>query len=75
MAGIFGSARKKEYTVLGATVNLAKRLENLARADQILVCGETARIVDHFVKLEKVTSPVIRGFARAPEVYSVLGKK
>jgi class 3 adenylate cyclase len=75
MAGIFGSPRKKEYTVLGATVNLAKRLENLARANQILICGETARIVDNFVNLEKVPSPVIRGFAKPQDVYSVLGKK
>jgi adenylate cyclase len=75
MAGIFGSPRKKEYTVLGATVNLASRLENLARANQILVCGETARIVDNLVNLEKVPSPVIRGLANPPDVYSVLGKK
>jgi len=75
MAGIFGSPRKKEYTVLGATVNLASRLENLARANQILICGETARIVDNFVNLEKVPSPVIRGFAKPPDVYSILGKK
>jgi adenylate cyclase len=75
MAGIFGSPRKKEYTVFGATVNLASRLENLARADQILVCGETARLVENLVTLEKVPSPVIRGLARPPDVYSVLGKK
>jgi class 3 adenylate cyclase len=75
MAGIFGSPRKKEYTVLGATVNLASRLENLARANQILICGETARIVENFVNLEKVPSPVIRGLAQSPDVFSVLGKK
>ena len=75
MAGIFGSSRKKEYTVLGATVNLAARLENIARADQILICGETARLVEDIVRMEKVESPVIRGFARPPDVYGVLGKK
>ncbi|MBU1743313.1 MAG: response regulator [Proteobacteria bacterium] len=75
MAGIFGSSRKREYTVLGATVNLASRLENLARANQILICGETARIVDNLVNLEKAPSPVIRGLAKPPEVYSVLGRK
>lgn len=75
MAGIFGSSRKKEYTVLGAPVNLASRLENIAQADQILVCGETAGFVEGIVHLEKVEAPVIRGFARPPEVYSVMGKK
>jgi adenylate cyclase len=75
MAGIFGSARKKEYTVFGATVNLASRLEKLARADQILICGETARLVENLVNLEKIPSPVIRGLAKPPDVYSVLRKK
>ena len=75
MAGIFGSVRKKEYTVLGATVNLAARLEKIARADQILICGETARLVEDIVRMEKIESPVIRGFARPPEVYDVIGKK
>lgn len=75
MAGIFGSSRKKEYTVLGATVNLAARLENIALADQILICGETARLVEDMVRMKKVQSPLIRGFARPPDVYAVLGKK
>jgi adenylate cyclase len=75
MAGVFGSSRKKEYTAFGAPVNLASRLEGLARADQILVCGETARRVDKFVHLEKVDAPVLQGFACTHEVYSVLGRK
>jgi class 3 adenylate cyclase len=75
MAGIFGSPRKKEYTVLGATVNLASRLEKLAGADQILICGETARLVENLVRMEEIPSPFIRGLARPPEVFSVLGKR
>jgi adenylate cyclase len=72
MAGIFGSSRKKEYTVLGAPVNLASRLESIARADQILICGQTADLVQGIVQLEKAEIPIIRGFARPPEVYRVL---
>ncbi len=75
MAGIFGSSRKKEYTAFGAPVNLASRLENLAQADQILICGETARLVANFVQLEKITGSTINGVAHHPEVFSVLGKK
>jgi adenylate cyclase len=75
MAGIFGSSWKKEYTVCGVTVNLAARLEKLARGDQILICGETARLVDHLVRMEAIPSPVIRGLERRPNVFSVIGKR
>ena len=75
MAGIFGSSRKKEYTAFGAPVILASRLENLAKADQIFICGETARLVADFVQLEKITGPTIKGVAHHPDVFSVLGKK
>ncbi len=75
MAGIFGSPRKKEYTIFGAPVNLASRLENLALANQILICGETARLVENLVRMEKIPSPFIRGLAHTPEVFSVLGKR
>ncbi|MBN2438480.1 MAG: response regulator [Deltaproteobacteria bacterium] len=75
MAGIFGSPRKKEYTVFGAPVNLASRLESLARANQIFICGETASHVENLVRMEKVPTPFIRGFARSPDVFSVIGKR
>ncbi|MDP1992435.1 MAG: adenylate/guanylate cyclase domain-containing protein [Syntrophales bacterium] len=75
MAGIFGSSRKKEYTAFGAPVILASRLENLAKADQIFICSETARLVANFVQLDKITGSTIKGVAHHPEVFCVLGKK
>jgi class 3 adenylate cyclase len=75
MAGIFGSTRKKEYTVLGSPVNLASRLENLAQANEILICSETAHLVEDRMNLERVPSPIIRGLDKPPELFRVLGKK
>jgi adenylate cyclase len=75
MAGIFGSSRKKEYTVFGRPVNFASRLEGIAKAGQILVCSETARLVEGIVRLEKIDAPVIRGFANSPGVFRVAGGK
>jgi class 3 adenylate cyclase len=75
MAGIFGSTRKKEYTAFGATVNLASRLEKLAPADQILLCAQTARLVEGAFILERFDVPVLRGFTKTPEIFRVLGPK
>ena len=73
MAGIFGSSRKKEYTVFGPPVNLASRLERLAGADQILICEETCRHIQHLARVEKINVPPIKGIERRFDVYSVLG--
>jgi adenylate cyclase len=75
MAGIFGSSRKKEYTAYGPPVNLASRLENIAKADQIFICGRTARLVENSVQLEKIAEPIIKGVAHQSEVFRVLGRK
>jgi adenylate cyclase len=75
LAGIFGSSWKKEYTAYGATVNLAKRLEKIAGADQIVICDRTARLVEEAVRLEKIAEPIIKGIAHQPGVFRVLGRK
>jgi adenylate cyclase len=72
MAGIFGSSRKKEYTVFGPPVNLASRLEGLAKVNQILICEDTYRLVQQRVRAEIVALPPIRGIERRLDVYSVL---
>jgi len=75
LAGVFGSSWKKEYTAYGATVNLAKRLEKIAKADQIVICGQTARLVENLVELEKVTGPIAKGVDHQSEVFRVLGRR
>lgn len=73
MAGIFGSLRKKEYTVFGSPVNIASRLERLASPGQILICEETYRAVSNIIKTEEIKSPSIKGIDRPLRVYNVLG--
>jgi len=73
MAGIFGSSRKKEYTVFGPTVNLASRLEGLAQENQILICEETYQQVRELVSAEPVyLSTEIKGMERKINIYNVI---
>ena len=74
MAGIFGSTRKKEYTVFGSPVNLAARLVRLAREDQILICNETYHEVRDAVKAERIDHLDIKGMKRKMSIFNVIGK-
>lgn len=75
MAGIYGSFRKKEYTVFGHPVIVAARLEKRARENQILICEETYRAVKDVVRAEEVGPLQLKGMEGAVVVYNVLGKK
>lgn len=72
MAGIFGSPRKKEYTVFGSSVNLAARLERHAKKDQILICDETYGEVQDSVEVESMDTFDIKGIKRKINVFEVI---
>ncbi|MDI6777298.1 MAG: adenylate/guanylate cyclase domain-containing protein [Syntrophales bacterium] len=74
MAGIFGSSRKREYTVFGPPVNMASRLERFVGKNQILICDETYRQVQDMVQVEKMALLPIKGIERRFDVSSVIGK-
>jgi len=72
MVGIFGSTIRKEYTALGQPVNLAARLEHIAKAEQILICSETYETVKDLFKVEKIENVNIRGMEGKRSVYNVI---
>jgi adenylate cyclase len=71
MAGIFGSNRKKEYTVFGAAVNLAARLEGIAGENEILICPETYNKVEGKFPTRKIEAPALKGIERRIDIYNV----
>jgi adenylate cyclase len=74
MAGIFGSNRKKEYTVYGQTVNLAARLERLAQAGEILICPDTFKDVSDLVRTEQVGRLTVKGIEKEITIHKVIEK-
>ena len=72
VVGMFGSARKKEYTALGHPVNLASRLQEIATAGQILITQSTYDIVKDRVSVEPLAPVHIRSISEPIYLYNVL---
>jgi len=72
MVGIFGSSIRKEYTALGRPVNLAARLERIARADQILICSKTYELVKDSFRVEKMENINLKGIVGERAIYNVI---
>jgi adenylate cyclase len=72
VVGMFGSARKREYTALGHTVNVAARLEQMAAPNQILISPQTYELVQAQVKVARLEPVMVKGIAEPMQVYNVL---
>lgn len=72
VVGMFGSARKREYTALGHTVNVAARLEQMAAANQILISLQTYELVQAHVNVARLEPIMVKGLADPMQVYNVL---
>lgn len=75
IVGNLGSSRKKQYTVMGDTVNLASRLEgaNKAFGTGILLGEETARRVQGAMVTRPLARLRVKGKHQAIEVHTLHG--
>jgi class 3 adenylate cyclase len=71
--GNIGSDIYKDYTVIGNQVNVAARLESLAKPGQILISQRTYSRVRDLVEVEKVGEFKIKGIHNPIITYNVTG--
>jgi class 3 adenylate cyclase len=62
--GNFGSEQKLDYTVLGSPVNMAARLQALAKPDRIVISEATYLLLQELVEAEKLEQVTLKGFKR-----------
>lgn len=70
-SGIMGSMRKKEFTCVGMAVNIAARLQGLARSGEILVDAATAAQLDGTNDIEALPDTAVKGLDRPIRVFRI----
>ena len=76
VAGDIGSARRSDYTVLGATVNLAARIQSaVAEPGQIIISEATLGALSDRFETRAVGEYQPKGISRMVRCYEVLRQK
>lgn len=75
VAGNMGSDQFADYTVIGDNVNLAARLEENARAGQLIISESTYEIVKDIVEVKTLDPLKVKGKEKPIPVYEIIGLK
>jgi len=73
--GNIGSEFHRDYTVIGNQVNVAARLEAMAKGGEILISQRTYSKAKNIATFEKAGTFNLKGIHSAVETYRVLYKK
>lgn len=73
IVGNIGSPKRMEYTAIGDAVNLAARLQGVAKGGEVLVSGSTIEIVKDLVHYTELEAASIKGKSAPVRVFRVDG--
>ena len=72
-SGILGSLRKKEFTSIGMAVNIAGRLQGLAKEDEILISESTFQKLSGEIEAEALPPITVKGVSEPITAFRVSG--
>ncbi len=75
VAGNVGSALRKDYSAIGDAVNLSKRIQESAQADEILISSDTYEQVKEWVVVEALEPMQVKGRQTLEQIYRLMGTK
>ncbi|MFQ5419287.1 MAG: adenylate/guanylate cyclase domain-containing protein [Anaerolineae bacterium] len=73
VVGNVGSHRRKDYSAIGDAVNMAKRLQEMAKPGQIIISDEAYAVVKHFVTVEPLPLTRVKGRQALEQLYLLTG--
>ena len=75
VVGNVGSEFRKDYSAIGDSVNIAKRLQENAQPEQILASAQIVKKVENLVEAKPLGKMKVKGREEQIVVYEVLGLK
>lgn len=73
--GLIGTEKRLDYTAIGDSVNTAKRLQENAAQNQIVISQAAYERVSNFVEARPMEPIMVKGKREAIPVYEILGLK
>lgn len=75
VAGNVGSTLRKDYSAIGDAVNLSKRIQENAQADEILISSAAYEQVKSWVVVEALEPMQVKGRQNLEQIYRLVGTK
>ncbi len=75
VAGNLGSARRMNYSVIGDTVNVAARLEGVAKAGEVIITEDTRLLLGNAFLLEEREPVRVKGKNEPIHIYRALKRR